>query len=107
MMRIRLSVLVTSAVLALAAVSVPSAASAALPTCFGRAATIVGTDGDDRIVGTSGSDVIVALDGAPVVRVDDLHRLMAEELIETPVTVTIVREGRLLDLRLVPVELEL
>ena len=52
-------------------------------------------------------DVIVALDGTPVVRVDDLHRLMAEELIETPVTVTVVREGRLLDLRLVPVELEL
>ena len=52
-------------------------------------------------------DVIVALDGAPVVRVDDLHRLMAEELIQTPVTVTVVRQGRLIDLRLVPVELEL
>jgi Ca2+-binding RTX toxin-like protein len=32
-------------------------------TCFGRPATIVGTDGDDEILGTAGPDVIVSLDG--------------------------------------------
>ncbi|HEV2757530.1 MAG TPA: calcium-binding protein [Actinomycetota bacterium] len=33
-------------------------------TCFGRPATIVGTDGEDRIKGTDGPDVIVGGDGA-------------------------------------------
>lgn len=31
------------------------------PTCSGRAATIIGTDGADEIEGTQGSDVIVGL----------------------------------------------
>ncbi|ETX02621.1 MAG: hypothetical protein ETSY1_02930 [Candidatus Entotheonella factor] len=33
------------------------------PTCFGQAATLVGTEGDDTLVGTSGVDVIVGLGG--------------------------------------------
>ena len=37
--------------------------SAQTPTCAGRAATIVGTGGDDVLRGTSGADVIVALGG--------------------------------------------
>src|SRR5262249_61789201 len=32
-------------------------------TCFGAAATIVGTQGDDQIIGTPGPDVIVTLGG--------------------------------------------
>jgi Ca2+-binding RTX toxin-like protein len=36
----------------------------ALHTCNGRAATIVGTAGADKIKGTPGPDVIVGLDGA-------------------------------------------
>lgn len=35
----------------------------AKPTCDGQTATIVGTEGDDRIRGTSGVDVIVGLGG--------------------------------------------
>ncbi len=35
--------------------------------CEGREATIVGTEGDDRLVGTTGPDVIVALGGDDVV----------------------------------------
>ena len=37
------------------------------PTCNGLAATIVGTDGPDRITGTSGADVIVAKGGDDLV----------------------------------------
>lgn len=45
----------------------PVAAEAA-PRCFGRAATIVGTAGDDEIVGTPGNDVIVGLRGFDRIR---------------------------------------
>ena len=38
-------------------------ADAADLNCFGRPATIIGTDADDVIEGTDGDDVIVALDG--------------------------------------------
>jgi uncharacterized delta-60 repeat protein len=38
------------------------------PICHGRAATIVGTDGNDRIAGTKKADVIVALGGNDVVK---------------------------------------
>ena len=37
-------------------------------TCWGHAATIVGTPGSDNIVGTSGRDVIVTLEGGDRVR---------------------------------------
>ena len=35
--------------------------AAAVEMCRGQAATLVGTDGDDRLTGTESSDVIVAL----------------------------------------------
>ncbi|HRD64030.1 MAG TPA: hypothetical protein PL137_24235, partial [Nocardioides sp.] len=41
---------------------------AATPTCGGRTATIVGTDGKDRLKGTAKADVIVALGGHDVVK---------------------------------------
>ena len=43
-------------------------ATAAPARCFGEPATIVGTNGDDRIRGTNGHDVIVTRDGADTVR---------------------------------------
>jgi Ca2+-binding RTX toxin-like protein len=49
-------------VLSTAFVSVPAPSQAA-PSCEGRAATIVGTAGDDEIRGTNGPDVIVARGG--------------------------------------------
>ena len=38
------------------------------PTCNGRFATIVGTDGPDNLVGTNGDDVIVGLGGDDLIR---------------------------------------
>lgn len=43
-------------------------AAAQTPTCNGKVATIVGTEGDDVIIGTDRNDVIVALGGNDVIR---------------------------------------
>ena len=51
----------TLLVLAFIAAAVPAASATA--TCFGKAATIVGTEGRDELVGTAGDDVIVGLGG--------------------------------------------
>ncbi len=50
-------------------------------------------------------DLIVGVAGTPVERVDDLQRLMVGELIGRPVAVTLIRNGRLEELELVPDEL--
>jgi len=52
-------------------------------------------------------DLIVGLDGRTIETVDDLHRLVTADLIGVDVALGVVREGRELDLRLVPDELEL
>ena len=44
--------------------SQPSSAAGGGPRCFGKPATIVGTNDRDRIEATNGPDVIVALDPA-------------------------------------------
>jgi Ca2+-binding RTX toxin-like protein len=46
-------------------------AQAAVPTCFGREATIVGTLGDDMLTGTDGRDVIVGRAGTDRVLAGD------------------------------------
>ena len=51
-------------------------------------------------------DLIVAVGGMPVEGADDLQRLMAGELIGERVTTAVVREGRQLEVELVPVELD-
>jgi serine protease Do len=51
-------------------------------------------------------DLIVELDGTPVADVNDIQRLMVVERIGTRVPVRIVREGRELELELVPAELD-
>ena len=50
-------------------------------------------------------DLIVAVGGEPTPRVDDLQRLMVAELIGTPTPVTIVRDGAVLEVELVPDEM--
>jgi S1-C subfamily serine protease len=50
-------------------------------------------------------DLIVEVDGVATPGVDSLQRLMVEELIGRPVPARVVREGRELELRLVPDEM--
>jgi S1-C subfamily serine protease len=50
-------------------------------------------------------DLIVEVDGTATASVDELQRLMVEELIGRPVEVRVVREGRVMSLRLVPDEM--
>jgi serine protease Do len=51
-------------------------------------------------------DLIVSVAGTPVEGADDLQRLMVGELIGERVAATVIREGRRLELELVPVELD-
>jgi serine protease Do len=51
-------------------------------------------------------DLIVAVGGTAVEGADDLQRLMVGELIGEQVTASVIRDGRLLEVELVPVELE-
>jgi serine protease Do len=55
--------------------------------------------------GLQTGDLIVALGDTPVEDVPALQRLMVGDLIDTPTTVTVGRDDRLLELALVPVEL--
>jgi S1-C subfamily serine protease len=51
-------------------------------------------------------DLIVELDGQPVADVGDIQRLMVVEKIGAAVNVRVLREGRELELSLVPAELD-
>jgi serine protease Do len=55
--------------------------------------------------GLRAEDLIVSVDGTPTASVDELQRLMVEELIGKPVEVRVVREGRVASLCLVPDEM--
>lgn len=57
----------TCAVVAVAPAAGAVTARSAAAACDGLPATIVGTDGADRLVGTAGDDVIAGLDGADVI----------------------------------------
>ncbi len=64
-LRRTIAVVTSAAVLAsLSVASVATPASAAKPKCFGKPATIVGTNKGERIVGTNKRDIIVAKGGA-------------------------------------------
>src|SRR5829696_2456121 len=55
--------------------------------------------------GLRAEDMIVAVAGTPVTRVDDLQRLMVADVIGVPTAVSVIRNGRRLELELVPEEL--
>jgi S1-C subfamily serine protease len=58
------------------------------------------------LAGLRPEDLVVSVDGRPVEKVDDLQRLMVEELIGVPVTIELLRGGEAHELELVPVELD-
>jgi Ca2+-binding RTX toxin-like protein len=72
----RLLVVASALGLAVLFMPLPAPAQAAVPTCFGRPATIVGTNGNDTIYGTKLPDVIASLGGADVV-----HALAGDDLV--------------------------
>jgi S1-C subfamily serine protease len=51
-------------------------------------------------------DLILSVNGARIERVEDLQRLMVADLIGTPVTVRLLRAGRLTEVELQPAELQ-
>ena len=55
--------------------------------------------------GLHAEDLIVEIDGAPVTAVHDLQRLMVAELIGRDVRIVVVRDGRRLELTVIPTEL--
>jgi S1-C subfamily serine protease len=56
--------------------------------------------------GLRSEDLIVAVDDTPIAGVDDLHKLMVSDAIGRTVRLSVLREGRRLQLELVPAELE-
>ena len=56
-------------------------------------------------VGLRPEDIVVELDGVPVEDVGDLQRLMVSARIARPVTVTVVRNGRVETTEVTPEEL--
>jgi S1-C subfamily serine protease len=59
------------------------------------------------LAGLRAEDLIVAVDGDAVETVDDVQKLMVGERIGSTVRVAVLREGRRVDLELVPAELDL
>jgi serine protease Do len=74
-----------------------------IDTCV-EVVEVVGESPAER-AGLRAEDLIVAVNGAPTASVFDLQRLMVEELIGVAVPLTVVRDGRLLELRLTPEEM--
>jgi S1-C subfamily serine protease len=56
--------------------------------------------------GIEQGDLLIALDGTPCESIDQLHRLLTVARIDTPVTLSIVRRDRRIELTLRPVELQ-
>jgi S1-C subfamily serine protease len=62
--------------------------------------------GPAAVGGLRSEDLIVAVDDTPIGGVDDLHKLMVSDAIGRTIRLSILREGRPLELELVPAELE-
>ncbi len=61
-------------------------------------------DSPAAAAGLSEGDIVVGFDGSPVSGVDDLHRLLTEERIGNPVTLTVLRRGERRAVVIVPAE---
>ena len=74
-----------------------------MPSCVEIVEVV--SDSPAERAGLRPEDLIVSVNGTPTESVYDLQRLMVAELIGVEVPVTVVRDGRALELQLVPEEL--
>jgi S1-C subfamily serine protease len=56
--------------------------------------------------GLRGEDLLLEVAGTAIERVEDLQRLMTADLIDTDVRMTVLRQGRELDVVVTPAELD-
>ena len=75
-------------------------------SCEGVEVVDVAANSPAAAAGLRPEDLIVAVDKRPVTDVGELQRLMVGDRIGTAVELDVIREGRLVELRLVPAELE-
>jgi S1-C subfamily serine protease len=85
----------------------PPRARARLGMATGIEVIEVLADSPAERAGLRPEDLIVSVDGTPTATVDELQRLMVADLIGREVPVGVVREGRSLEVRLVPDEMTL
>jgi Ca2+-binding RTX toxin-like protein len=88
----RLLVVASALTLAVLFAPLPAPAQEAAPTCVGRPATIVGTNGNDYIRGTNFPDVIASLGGN-----DNVHALAGGDLVCGAAGADIIFDGHGLD----------
>src|SRR5918992_3189585 len=79
-------------------------AAAGTATCIEVVEVVSGSPADRA--GIRPEDLILAVNGTTTARVEDLQRLMVADLIGVPVGVRLLRAGRLLELELIPAELD-
>jgi S1-C subfamily serine protease len=58
------------------------------------------------IAGLRGEDLLLEVTGTAIERVEDLQRLMTADLIDTDVRMTVLRQGRELEVVVRPAELD-
>jgi S1-C subfamily serine protease len=63
----------------------------------------VTADGPAERAGVQKGDLVLKVDGKPLCGVDDLHRLLTAEVAGKPMTVELVRSGRLVHLAVTPI----
>jgi S1-C subfamily serine protease len=73
-------------------------------TCVEVVEVVEGGPADSA--GIRPEDLILSVSGTRIERVEDLQRLMVADLIGTPVTVRLLRAGRLIEVELQPAELQ-
>jgi S1-C subfamily serine protease len=75
-----------------------------LPSEMGMRVLSVDSGGPAAAGGLREGDLVVTFDGRPVTGLDDLHRRLTEERIGHPVSLTVLRYGRVHDLTVTPKE---
>lgn len=75
-----------------------------LTSCQGVLVVNVEKGGPAHKAGLAPGDVIIGLEGQPIANIDDLHKLLTEEMIGKAITLTVVRRYEMMRLKVVPEE---